>query len=77
LEEAFLRIESSTKQPVRETMLLELGVALRKRFIRRQMDALRARQVAAEKAGEAEISVDLGQQIAALKMQYSQGVEST
>jgi DNA primase len=75
LEPSFLKIESRTEKRMRETMLLELAVALKKRFLKRQMDSIKTRQVEAEKAGETEKVLQLGQQIVVLKQQYSQGVE--
>ncbi len=71
---AFMGIESRTKERVRETLLLELATALRKRFLKRRMDEVKARQVEAEKAGETERALQLVQEMAALKRQYSQGI---
>ena len=75
LQAAFLGIEARAKREVRETMLLELAEALRKRSLKRQMEDLKAQQLEAEKAGEAEKALELGQQYVALKRRISQGVE--
>jgi len=75
LEASFLKVEAETQKRTREALLLDLANALKKRHLKRQMDALKGLQAEAEKAGEMEKALQLGQEIVILKRQYSQGVE--
>ena len=73
---SFIAIEARVEKKARESMLIDLAQAMKKRHLKRQMTDLRTRQAEAEKAGEAEEALRLAQQMVLLKRQFSQGVES-
>jgi len=76
LEPSFIRIENQSEKKHHEAMLIDLAAALKKRHLKRQLADLKNRQREADKAGDAEKSMLLGQQMVILKRQHSQGVES-
>jgi DNA primase len=73
---SFIAIEARVEKKARESMLIDLAQAMKKRHLKRQMAELRMRQAEAEKAGEAEEAMRLAQSMVLLKRRYSQGVES-
>jgi len=64
-----------SERRAREAMMNDLALRMKKRFVERQMEDLRNRQSEAEKAGNAEKALELGQQRMMLKRQHSQEVE--
>jgi len=76
LEPSFLQIESKTEKKHREAMLIDLAARLKKRHMEWRLSELKRQKDEAEKAGEAEQVMLLGQQMFVLKRQYSQEVET-
>jgi DNA primase len=75
LSPSFLRIESESEPRMREAMLIDLASALKKRWLKRQLSDLKAKQSEAEKAGKTEEALGLAQEMVLLKRRYSQEVE--
>ena len=73
---SFIAIEARVGKKAREAMLIDLAQAMKKRYLKRQLSDLKARQAEAEKAGQDEQALKLAQEMVVLKRQYSQGVES-
>jgi hypothetical protein len=76
LAPSFIRIENQSEKKHREAMLNDLAMALKKRYIKRQLADLKYRQAEAEKAGDVQQALLLAQQMVMLKRQHSQEVES-
>lgn len=75
LSASFIRLEDLSGKRVRAAMLADLAFALKKRYLKRRMEELKALQSEAEKAGDTDKVLELAQQMVFFKKQFSQEVE--
>jgi DNA primase len=59
------------ERQIREAMILEFAVEVKKRYFKREMDGLKQKQAEAEKAGQMDDALLLARQMSELKKQFS------